>query len=253
MASLKYLRENAVHELYGGVEKNLARYQQDEPWLAEAAGGKPWELESRIELPDDFSLTMPEDDNLRDLENTLKLHGALRGLSPVQATDERLWTYLTHATFWPYMRRRWRLEESAAKDRNPRGYLPERYFVRSRESRALLRNGLARLWWYGFLTYDTERDNPYELTAVLLSQLDIAQQILERSLGRNRDILHAFLAFLLAHPELSKGDKARETIRALAKRLNLQGGLCVLDSLDRSDIRQWLEEELSSTQSESVS
>ena len=146
------------------------------------------------------------------------------------------------------MRRRWRLEESAAKDRNPKGYILERYFVRSRESRALLRNGLARLWWYGFLTYDAERDNPYELTAVLLSQLDIAQQILERSLGRNRDILHAFLAFLLAHPELSRGDKARETIRALAKRLNLHGGLCVLDSLDRSDIRQWLEDAFGSSQ-----
>lgn len=101
MASLKYLRENAVHELFGKVERNLARYQQDEPWLAEAAGGKPWELESRIELPDGFALAMPEGDNLRDLENTLKLHAALRGLSPVQATDERLWTYLTHATFWP--------------------------------------------------------------------------------------------------------------------------------------------------------
>jgi hypothetical protein len=252
MAFVKYLRENAVHELYGSVEQNVARYQQDEPWLAEAAGGKPWELESRIELPDHFVLAMPDGDNLRDLENTLKLYAALRGLSPAQATDERLWTYLTHATFWPYMRQRWRLEASAAKDRNPKGYILERYFVRSRESRALLRNGLARLWWYGFLTYDDERDNPYELTGVLLGQLDTAQQILERSLGRNRDILHAFLAFLLAHPELAKGDKARETVRALAKRLNLHGGLCVLDSLDRSDIRQWLEETFTASQTAAV-
>lgn len=46
-----------------------------------------------------------------------------------------------------------------------------RYFVSKTESRALLRNGVARLWWSARLSYVPGRDNPYELTSVLFTYL----------------------------------------------------------------------------------
>ena len=242
MAFQRYFRENFVNELFGDVETNLPRYTQDKLWAVDYAAGRKFELESRIQIQDGFSLTLPEKDDLKDFENTRKLYDALKSLNPVQATDTRLWTYMTHISFWPYMRRRWQLEASTTKPENRRDYILSHYFVRSSESRALLRNGIARLWWYGFLTYDANRENPYELTGVLLKQLDIAQQILERSLGRNRHILQSFLTYLFDHPELTEGDKGRATIRAIAKRLNLRGGVCVLDELEKSEIRQFLDE-----------
>jgi hypothetical protein len=242
MAFQKYFRENFVNRLFGDVESNLSRYIQDAPWAAAYAAGRPFELTSRIQLPDGFALALPEKDDLKDFENTQKLYEALKSLTPVQATDPRLWTYMTHLTFWTYMRRRWQLEESTTKPENRRDYVLSHYFVRSAESRALLRNGIARLWWYGFLTHDPNRENPYELTGILLKQLDIAQQILERSLGRNRDILHSFLIYLLDHSDLTEGDKGRSAIRAIAKRLNLRGGVCVLDELGKAEIRRFLDE-----------
>ena len=48
-------------------------------------------------------------------------------------------------------------------------------------SRALTRSGMARLWWYAHLTDDPVRPGPYELTRVLLSDLDWAQSVLERN------------------------------------------------------------------------
>ncbi len=237
----RYFREAFVNQLYGDVETNLTRYTQDKIWIPDYAAGSKFDIESKIQIPDGFDLAPPDKDDLKDFENTRKLFDTLKSLNPVQATDPRLWTYMTHVTFWPYMRKRWKLEASTTKAGNERDYILSHYFVRSLESRALLRNGVARLWWYGFLTYDSNRENPYELTGVLLKQLDIAQQILERSLGRNRDVLQSFLSFLLDHPELTEGDKGRAIIRAIAKKLNLRGGVCVLDELDKSEIRQFLD------------
>lgn len=124
-------------------------------------------------------------------------------------------------------------------------FVVSRYFVAQNQSRALLRNGIARLWWYAKITHDPDRKNPYELTGVLLDQLDITQQILERNLGRAQRVTTGFLEFLLRHKKelLGSGDAKRGQIRHLAKHLNLCGGTTLLDCLDRTDIIAVLEEE----------
>ena len=112
------------------------------------------------------------------------------------------------------------------------------------QSRALLRNGIARLWWCAKLTYDGARDNPYELTGVLFESLDITQTILEQSLGRIPNVLTGFLEFLFHHKDLLSGGNAnRERIRKLAKYLNLYGGVSLLDSLSKPRITELLETE----------
>ncbi len=111
----------------------------------------------------------------------------------------------------------------------------------------MLRNGLARLWWYGHVTHDPERVNPYELTGVLLFTLDITQQILERNFGRIEHVRTGFLEFLLTNKMklIGPGDKKRMYIRQLAKYLNLRGGITLLDSLSKSDVSCVLEEDFS--------
>ena len=108
------------------------------------------------------------------------------------------------------MRKRWPIERSTDSDKAQR-FIITRYFIAQSQSRALLRHGIARLWWYASITHDPERKNPYELTGVLLSQLDITQQILERNLGRARQVLIGFLEFLLRHRRelLGSGDGKR--------------------------------------------
>ncbi|MCY7345718.1 MAG: hypothetical protein LH614_05795, partial [Pyrinomonadaceae bacterium] len=99
-----------------------------------------------------------------------------------------------------------------------------------------------RLWWYAFLTFDETRDNPYELTAVLLKNLDIAKNLLERNLGRNKIILHGVLEFLLDKEDLiNDGDAGRKRVRKLIHSLNLHGGHCILDSLGKPDIKRFLQ------------
>ena len=92
------------------------------------------------------------------------MHRAFPTLTREQASDPRLWVRLTHVEGWKYMRRRWNVAPKIRDEKNPVGYVLEHYFVASSSpSRALTRNGMARLWWYAHLTHDPARKDPYEL------------------------------------------------------------------------------------------
>lgn len=172
---------------------------------------------------------------LFDLENTKTLYTALRHLTPLQASDERLWAYLTHVTYWDYMRKRWPVEQY--KDKRVADNLQERYFFMSDRPRALIRNGMARLWWYGYTTYDEQRDDPFELTGVLLKNLDVTQSILERAFSRNRLVTHAVLSVLLQREKDGAPFYERDSVRDLAKYLVQVGGVTIIDALSFTELR----------------
>jgi hypothetical protein len=150
------------------------------------------------------------------------------------------------------MRKRWPVERHIGSNEKALRFIQSRYFVAQAQSRALLRNGIARLWWTAKLSYDAERDNTYELTAVLLSTLDITQQILERGIGRAPAVVMGFLEFLRRNRDtlLTGGDENRVRIRRLAKFLNIHGGVCILDCLSQPQIIGLLDAEFARITSE---
>lgn len=203
-------------------------------------------LSSALEPAIPLELELPHGDDLKDLENAKIVYGAFPNLTPLQARDPRLWTKLAHVDCWAYMRRRWDVASKSDDAGLRQRYVLEHYFVRQNQSRMLLRHGIARLWWYGYLTHDPKRQDAFELTGVLLSYLDIAQQVLERNMGRAQSIRVGFLDFLRENwDELgSSAGLRRRRIRDLAKSLNLLGGVVLLDCLTTSDVRAILSEEL---------
>lgn len=243
--ALYIFRESFVERLRASVKENERRYKENKSWVDDIAKPATSSIKTHVEPADYLALLDPDGDDLKDLENSIKLHKALASLTPLQARDPRLWTRLAHVEFWPYMRKRWSIERFGNDPGKIERFIVTRYFVAQSQSRALLRNGIARLWWYSKITYDPDRRNPYELTAVLLDQLDITQQILERNLGRAIQVTNGFLEFLLLHRKelLGSGDVKRSQIRHLAKHLNLYGGTTLVDCLNRTEIIEILEEE----------
>jgi hypothetical protein len=241
---MKYLKSTFLEQLKRDIPRNVDCYCSSSPWLEAYAKSQRYALETNLSLPQSFKLHPPTaTGQRRDIENVRLVFDALRDLTPVQASDPRFWTYLTHVTFWEYMRTRWDI--NSVNDDQKTEYILGHYFVRTGSSRSLIRNGIASLWWYGYLTYDPERANPYELTSILLKKLDIARNLLERNLGRNRIILHSFLEFLLEHPEMTDvGNEGRHAVRALVKSMNVQGGVCILDDLSRREVKDMLLETL---------
>ncbi len=243
--AIHIMREYEVEKLFSAIGSNESKYRSNKVWLTDLAKSKSIFIKTNVVPMEPLELLLPEAGALRDIENSIRLHKALRNLTPVQARDPRLWTRLTHVEFWPYMRTRWDVDRFKATPAKIQSFITARYFVAQNQSRALLRNGVARLWWYGHVTYDASRENPYELTKILLNQLDITQQILERNLGRAPTVLNGFLEFLSRHADelLGSGDKKRIQIRHLAKHLNLYGGTTLLDCLNKTDIISILEDE----------
>lgn len=246
MSSLAIFKSILVNALRSSVTMNLDKYLRDDVWVTEVPIKSNRDMQTGVELDEPLYLDFPENGNLKDIENAIRFHKALRHLTPLQARDPRLWTRLAHMEFWPYMRLRWSVEKHMSnRDRAVR-FIESRYFVAQSQSRALLRNGIARLWWTAQLSHDPDRDNPYELTKVLLSTLDITQQIVERGMGRASNIIRGFLEFLLRNSEtlLTGGDRNRARIRRLAKHLNMYGGVCVLDLLSQGEVMDLLNKEL---------
>lgn len=247
MLHLQLFARPFVEYLKSNVSEYIDRYRSEASW----AGVIPYPAErmitTRIQADIDVPLVAATEGVIvADTTNAIAIHRALNGLTPAQATDERLWAYLCHIPFWPYMRARWPVERFASDSSKARRFLLERYFVPQAQGRSLMRNGLSRLWWAAHLTVDYERENAYELTGVLLAKLDITKNLLERSLGRSPVILRAFLDFVQQNADelLAPGSASRLAIRRLSRYLNLVGGTCVLDTLTTTQILDLLSREL---------
>lgn len=232
MMYLSYMKRGCLDQLQANISRNSELYKRDVPWLDEYFGGAVHSVVSSIAVSDVSLEPGPE----ADVENTRRLHSALCSLTPAQASDERLWTHLTHVTFWAYMRARWPVDAGTNTD------VLKRYFYSS--SKSPVRNGIARLWWYGHLSYDQTRDDPYELTAVLVRRHDVAQNLLERSLGRSRRITKAILEAILDRESAGK-EIDREQYRNMLKHLNRLGGVTILDALAENDIADIIRPQLS--------
>lgn len=187
---------------------------------------------SGIIIPDDFKLINSENGKHFDLENSIALYEKISGVSPAVASDERLWTYLTHVLFWEYMKSRWPIDNTGKKD-DIKGRIINRYFLKGSNLETLSRNGISRLWWYAHLTVDESRSDKYELTRVLLERADIAVGLLERAFGANDSIRKSFLKFLQKNDDIRKSEAKT---RSLLKLINLAGGVRNLPGLNEDDL-----------------
>ncbi|MER2121019.1 MAG: DUF6339 family protein [Solibacillus sp.] len=229
---LNYLKEDAVIQLKENILNNIDFYQSGEKWIGKylenALDTESWFLESRITFQK-ANLIIPGhgQGSKTDAENAIRLHHSLKNLTPAQATDQRIWTYLTHNVYPDYMAARWLQKVS-------KGSL-ERYFAST--NRLLIRNGIARLWWYGYLTYDENRENPYELTKFALSNQDIVVSLLERNLGNSKNLFLKVLDILYNYTNIYPTITSSKNITSLSKYINFCEGVTLLDSMSKGDLK----------------
>lgn len=217
-----------LEQLKANINGNLGFYQESPIWVPDHFDSEMFCFDSRIEIPD-----IQLDPSKSDLDNSMILYSGFKKLNLTQASDERLWAYLSHVTFWGYMRERWPVEKGK---KNPVNFVKNRYFFMGDRHRALLRHGIARLWWFAHETYDVKRADPFELTKMLLFNQDISLQLLDRTVSRVNPLTRVILSSL--SKRLYNGDRMlkRKQFRHLVKLINWQGGLTVLDSLSLSDL-----------------
>jgi len=243
------MKEGHVDDLRSHIAPNIHYYKQEGQWLNNFFKEGAWQLTSKIPF-DGVELLIPqspEEYRINDIENTKIIYTALKGLSLTQASDERLWASLCHFYFWEYMRARWPIErwlEKTKESKRINELIRERYFLLSNRSRGLIRNGIARLWWFGYASYDKTREDPFELTEILLKTLDVAESLLGRAFSHNCDICIYTLVGLKKLIDEGKSFPKRDDFRELMKYVNQIGGVTVLDAIDSDDFQNILKAKL---------
>jgi hypothetical protein len=247
--NVMYIKENALEQLKTNINNNIDKYLLDESWINEylkSLGWEEWSIQSRLYMNDVNLVVESADRGKNDAENAKRIYSALKDITLTQASDERLWTYLTHVKYWDYMKSRWNVETRL--EGNTKNFITERYFFASNRQRALVRNGISRLWWYGYVSYDESRDNHFELTEFLLSKQDLATSLMERQYSNNRDFIIATLTVLKEYEQIIPSILTKKPIQALTKYIQHIGGVSILDALEREDIKKLVEKWILNTQ-----
>lgn len=232
---LKYFLTSRHEQLRNDIDKNLSlhRYSSDAPWMEEYFNGERFDAETSIE--DNLPALLVSSNPASDLENVKRLYPQLLNLTVEQAMDGRLWSHLTHIKYWNYMRTRWGGGESDSV-----GKIKDRYFFSSDEnSRALIRNGIARLWWFGYLTYDrSNTEDQFALTKTLLEYQNTQAALLERAFGKSREVLKTCLSVLSEYMPRIKENGGATVVKEFGKYVNLIGGTYFLDTMDKTVLRE---------------
>ncbi len=172
-------------------------------------------------------------DPTNDFHTAMSVFEAFRNLEPIQASDERFWTYLTHVDLYSYMTKRWDAIYKEATD-DKVGYIRTHWFLPSSIQSELLRHALAGLWWAVYLTVDENRkENKYELTKILFRQLDFTTRTLGAyNLGRHKEAIIGILEFIQENEPLFK-TRFQEKARFVTRHINLMGGVKPIAYYDR--------------------
>lgn len=210
-----------------------------------------------------LELTVPLTGNPADVDfdNSIKIYESYRSLNETQASDSRLWTFLTHCTFRKYVMQRWKIGQSYDEIITDNSLVEKTieqiisHWFTGGNDRSLRRNAIARLWWAAHLTVspwdkdseyfsdsDTNKIDPYKYTRILFSTQDVFQQVLERGIGRNSHILISMLDYIGNHPDLS-----RDQIRSMVKELNLTSSIRNISILNINEISNLIEKTISTT------
>lgn len=243
-----YLKKEALEKLKNNTLDNLKKYRFENEWLFDYID-KDFDIgHEELNIFIDFKNIKLDNSDKYDFENTKLIYNALKNLTPFQASNEQFWAYLTHYTFVDYMKERWpvdktyqsfskKIKNKKERDTNIQRYIKERYFLHGTPDRQLMRNGISRLWWYGYCSYDESKDNPYELTEVLLTiDSDITVQIVERNFSRNKIITLGILDAVKKYRDENPNVTIRPKFRNAMKMLIARSGVNVLDFMMREEV-----------------
>lgn len=234
-----FLTANALEALRVNFKGNLKHYaDNNNEWIYDYFGSEIPFKEYKQDFPE-FKLTFNSDDEIGkvDVNNTMELYKAMKTLTDTQATDERLWAGMCHCDFWDFLQERWQVNDyHDLKESNTK----TRYFFAQNKKRSLITNSLSKLWWVGRLTYDSTREDPFELTKYLVN--DYANKtmvIFSNNYTSNHDItvgLFSALKYLDDNGDCIKGKAMREIHYEATRYLNVLGGTYILDYFTSDEI-----------------
>ena len=162
-----------------------------------------------------------------DFMGAKTLYEAYSNISPLLASNESFWAYLTHTTLFKYMQQRW---SNVLDGTSTSNYILDHWFV---SSQGLIRNALANLWWNIHNTIDSTREDPYELSEIVFKNYTLRTMTFGIStLIRHREAMTGILEFLKENPTIT-AESFENRGRFIVKYFNRLGAVKQLAYLER--------------------
>ncbi len=133
-----------------------------------------------------------------DFQSAIAIFEAYKDISPLLASNEAFWAYITHVDLFSYAQKRWPkvMENDCSAD-----YIIDHWFV---GANGLLRNAVASMWWSVYNTVDESRENKYELTEVLFKNYTLRITTFgSYQLIRHKEAMIGILSFLKDNPDIT--------------------------------------------------
>lgn len=259
MPKLKYVAESVLADLKADVPSNLERYRSSGFDDYVAHNGWSMELTSVEVSVENFAKLDPAGGSEAEVRNSLLVFGAFEGMTPALATEERVWTRLTHFECLEFARKRWPLLDGPKEKKGLLGGLTgAREKVAEQRKKALHQNirqvethyfargrtgyrddhAVARLWWNAFIAWRVDPSDQEGVLTELLRTADIRSNLVERPMLSNRaGLLRGIIRTMRGHPDVY-GSEA--TFREFMKALNLRGSGVLFEALSEADADQIL-------------
>lgn len=133
-----------------------------------------------------------------DFQSAIAIYEAYKDISPLLASNEAFWAYLTHVDLFQYAQKRWPKVKEAECGAD---YILDHWFL---GSYGLLRNAVASMWWSVYNTVDDTRDNKYELTEIFFKNYTLRVTAFGPSqLIRHKEAMIGILSFLKDNPKIT--------------------------------------------------
>lgn len=250
MHKLKYISENVLADLKSNVTSNFEHYRST--GFEDKASVKGWSLALNSVEIDANKLAKLDPSGGSDVEvrNSILMFEAFSGMTPALATEERVWTRLTHFECLDFARNRWPLrdepkektglpgritvsKEKAAEQRKKVlhqniGQVEAHYFARGhtgyRDD-----NAVSRLWWNALIASRVDAADQEGVLKELLRTAYIRSNLVGRPMVSNRtNLLRGIVRTMRNKPEVYG---SRATFREFMKALNLRGSGVLFEAL----------------------
>ena len=229
-----FLEQDAIDDIKTNYKKYSKHFlDENNTWFIDYFNKNNWLKEVKNLECEDILMDMNDDFNVSDTKNIKIVYDAMKKLSPAVATDERLWAGLSFTYFWKYIKYR-RFDEINSGDEWK--VLNSFFFMRGKK-RSCFVNCLSRLWWTGYLLYDSSAKNPYE-AAELISESAFASKIMlisSNNFVSNKNLALGVLDCIKRRKQAGEKIDRYHYVEA-NKYINCIGGTQLLDTLSRNEV-----------------
>lgn len=230
---LKYLSEHRLLDLRSNIPANIDRYVQGD--FADLAEQNGWAIEHALTV--DLAPLQDLDPGSgaeAEVKNSLLVWGALKGLSPALATEERIWARLTHLDCLEFCRGRW----LRATDTEGRIAEINKHFFAASQTAIRDDNGVSRLWWNAYIARIVMPDDPAKALRVFLQKADIRSNFIERTRTVSRPALAA--GIIRAMQDDPWVTKSESNYRSFMKTVNKFGGGRLFEVMDTANVDRFM-------------